>query len=275
MNKITPTIAIIGAGNMGSSLLGGLINKNYTAGQLWATDSDAEKLHSLKQQFKIHTTTNNVEAVKTADVVIFAVKPHILQNVSEELASAIQKGNPLIISIVSGIRETNLQKWLGGGIPIVRTMPNTPALIGCGASALYANQYVSTPQRQLAESILCSVGIVVWLEEEQLIDAVTAVSGSGPAYFFLVIEALLSAAEKLGLTAETARLLVLQTAYGAARMALESNKQVVELRRNVTSPGGTTEQAIRVFEEKNIRGIFLEALQAAANRARELGDLNV
>lgn len=275
MNKITPTIAIIGAGNMGSSLLGGLINKNYAAGQLWATDSDAEKLHSLKQQFKIHTTTNNVEAVKTADVVIFAVKPQILQDVSEELASSIQKGNPLIISIVSGIRETNIQKWLGGGIPIVRTMPNTPALIGCGASALYANQYVSAQQRQLAESILCAVGIVVWLEEEQLIDAVTAVSGSGPAYFFLVIEALLNAAEKLGLTAETARLLVLQTAYGAARMALESNKQVVELRRNVTSPGGTTEQAIRVFEEKNIRGIFLEALQAAANRARELGDLNV
>src|SRR3990167_7321212 len=161
----SPTIAIIGAGNMGASLLGGLIKTGLSPAQLWITDPTTEKLHSLQQQFHVHVTEHNQDAVELADVIIFAVKP-------------------LIISIAAGIREKSLQNWLGKHIAIVRCMPNTPALICAGASALHANSVVTAAQRDLAESILRTVSTTVWLENEEQMDAVTALSGSGPAYFF-------------------------------------------------------------------------------------------
>jgi len=269
----TNTIAILGAGNMGSSLLLGLIASQHPAKQLWIADPDADKLRLLQQQCHVHTTIHNEEAVQNADTVILAVKPQVMNRVVQALASIVQQKKPLVISIAAGIREECLQKGLGQNIAIVRCMPNTPALIRAGASALYANRFVNEKQHALAESILRAVGIVVWVKKEEEMDAVTALSGSGPAYFFLIIDALQKAGEKLGLSHETARLLALQTAFGAAKMALESDESVDELRRRVTSPGGTTEAAIGVLQKENIEEIFVKALDAAYSRSKELAEL--
>jgi pyrroline-5-carboxylate reductase len=270
MNKAT--IAIIGSGNMGASLIGGLIADGYPADKIWVTDPAIERLKQIEHQFGVHTTTQNHAAVKHADVVIFSIKPQIFASVAKDLAEAIQQKKPLVMSVAAGIRETTIQQWLGGNIAIVRSMPNTPALIGCGAAALFANAYVSHSERDIAESILRAVGLVVWLDNEKLMDAVTALSGSGPAYFFMVMEAMQQAAEALGLPKEIARLLTLQTGFGASRMALESEASISDLRKQVTSPGGTTEAALQVLEQENLRGIFANALNAAAHRSEELAN---
>lgn len=269
----TPVITFIGAGNMGSSLIGGLIKDGHPAGNIWACDPSQEKLDYLQQTYQIHTTTENEQAAHAAGVIVLAVKPQLFAKVTQPLASVIQGRKPLFISIAAGIRESSIQHWLGGSHAIVRAMPNTPALIGCGATALYANSHVSKEQRNTAESILRAVGIALWLDDEQLMDVVTALSGSGPAYFFLMMEALQDAAEQSGLPADTARLLTLQTALGAARMAIESGKPLPELRHNVTSPGGTTEKALSVLEENHIRDIYRKALQAARLRSEELAEM--
>jgi pyrroline-5-carboxylate reductase len=265
-----PTIAILGAGNMGSALAGGLITDKYPAKNIWLSDLSAERLELLHKTLGVNVTTDNDKAIQQAEVIVFAVKPQIMPKIVKSLANTIHAHKPLIMSIAAGIREESIQKWVGGNMPIVRIMPNTPALIGCGASGLYANQFVSAEQHDLAESIMRSVGVAVWLTHEKWIDTVTALSGSGPAYFFLVIEALQMAAEELGLPADIARLLSLQTAYGSARMALESEKHVKELRQQVTSAGGTTERAVSVLEEGNIRKLLAKALQAAKERSEEL-----
>lgn len=267
-------IAILGAGNMGSSFLGGLIANHYPAEKIWITDMMSEKLDSLKKQFHIHTTADNSTAVQNADIVILAVKPNTLAAVSQDIAKTVQSKNPLIISIAAGVRISSLQGWLGKNTAIVRAMPNTPALIGCGATALFANDLVTKAQRDAAESIMSAVGISVWVQDEKLMDVITALSGSGPAYFFLVIEAMQNAAVELGLSPETARLLTLQTALGAARMASESDVDVVELRRRVTSPGGTTERAVQTLEMHKIRDIFKNALLNAKIRSEELAEMN-
>jgi pyrroline-5-carboxylate reductase len=193
--------------------------------------------------------------------------------VCEPLASIAQQKKPLIVSIAAGVRIEPMERWLGGAVPLVRVMPNTPALVGSGASALFANPRVSKAQRDLAESILRTVGITVWLPKEDLLDVVTALSGSGPAYFFLVMEALERAAIAQGLESSIARLLTLETAFGAAKMALEGGTEPDELRRRVTSPGGTTERGIAVLREGAIEQLFADAVEAATQRARELADL--
>ncbi|TAK75474.1 MAG: pyrroline-5-carboxylate reductase [Gammaproteobacteria bacterium] len=264
------SIAIIGAGHMGTSLIGGLINDGHPADKIWAANPTPEKLSRLQQRFHIHTTTDNSVAAQAADIVILTVKPFIITTVTAELRPIIHARKSLVISAASGIRETSIQHSLGGNIPLVRAMPNVPALIGCGATALFANPFVTEDQHSAAESIFRAVGMVVWLEKEELMDTVTALSGCGPAYFFLVMEALQTAAEELGLPSETARLLTLQTGLGAARMALESHSTLAELRRSVASPGGSTERALSVLEEKNVRGLFKQALLAAKQRAEEL-----
>jgi pyrroline-5-carboxylate reductase len=269
----TNIITIIGAGNMGASLLAGLMVNKYPAKALWITDPDTEKLKLIEQRFHVHTTIHNEEAVEQSDVVILAVKPQIISTVVKSIAPLIQEKKPLVISIAAGIREETVQHILGGKAAIVRCMPNTPALIGAGATALYANSFVDKKQHELAESILRAVGMITWLEDEKLMDAVTALSGSGPAYIFLVIEAMQAAGEKMGLSSEAARLLTLETVFGSARMALESSESVHELRQRVTSPGGTTEAAIQVFEKEKIRDIFLNALKAACARSKELAEL--
>ena len=266
------TIAFIGGGNMGRSLIGGLIADGFDASKIQVADPDAQQLDALATQFGITAMESNKQAVQNCDVMVLAVKPQIMRKVAEDLAPQLQQQNTLVISIAAGIREDALNRWLGGDLPIVRTMPNTPALVKSGATALHANRHVSREQRSLAESVMRAVGLAVWLEEESQMDAVTALSGSGPAYIFLVMEAMEQAGRELGLTPETARLLTLQTSFGAAKMALEASEDTGTLRQRVTSPGGTTEQAINVLSEGNIQQLFTDALKAAHTRAVELAE---
>lgn len=267
------TISFIGAGSMATSLIGGLIADGFPPTQIWASEPDAEKINELKEKFQIHLTQSNQDVVSHADVLVFAVKPQVLKPVATELSRLIQEKQPLIISIAAGVREPDLRRWLGSQTAIVRCMPNTPALIQSGATALYANSNVSPQQKNLAESILRAVGLTVWITDEKQLDIVTALSGSGPAYFFLIMEALEKAATELGLPKETAHLLTIQTTLGAARMALESSESVAQLRHRVTSPGGTTESALKVLLERDIINLFSDALKAAVQRAQDLGKM--
>jgi pyrroline-5-carboxylate reductase len=268
-----PVIAVIGAGNMGSSLIGSLIKNGHPGDKLWATDSSEEKCEAIKKKFHVQVTSDNTRAAQAADIVLLAIKPQYFSQVATEIAPVIQTRKPLVISIAAGIRVKSIEQWLGAHIPVVRAMPNTPALIGCGATALYANSFVSEALRNTAESILRAAGVVVWLQDEKLMDVITALSGSGPAYFFLMMESLQQSAIELGLPEEIARLLTLQTALGAVRMAIESDTPLDILRHQVTSPGGTTEKALNVLEKKNIRGMFKEALSAAKERSEELSNM--
>ncbi|HRD65880.1 MAG TPA: pyrroline-5-carboxylate reductase [Candidatus Competibacter sp.] len=267
-------IAFIGGGNMARSLIGGLIGGGHDPGCIWVAEPDASQREFLHGRFGVHAGAGNPEIATKAEVVVLAVKPQVLQGVARQLAPAIQAHQPLVISVAAGVREPDLRRWLGGGsLALVRTMPNTPALVGSAASALFANEFVSEEHRQLAESLLRAVGVTVWVDDESLLDAVTALSGSGPAYFFLVMESLERAALDLGLEAEIARLLTLQTAFGAAKMALESVESPATLRVRVTSPGGTTERALAILGDGGVGPLFAKALEAARQRARELGDL--
>jgi pyrroline-5-carboxylate reductase len=213
---------------------------------------------------------NNNAIVNEVDIVVLAVKPQIMQTVAEQIAVNLQRKNLLVVSIAAGITQEKLSQWLGAEIAIVRCMPNTPALVRTGATALHANSYVSDEQKDLAENILRAVGISLWVKHESEMDAVTAVSGSGPAYFFLLMEAMEQTALELGLDEEMARLLIQQTALGSAKIALEADETPGELRRRVTSPGGTTEQAIKTFEEGGFTQLVSKALHAARDRSIEL-----
>jgi pyrroline-5-carboxylate reductase len=266
-------IAFIGGGNMARSLIGGLLDDGIPAQRIWVADPNESALHSLVGDFAVHTTPDNSEAARHARVVMLAIKPQLAKSVVQELAPAILDSRPLVISIAAGIRVDDLSSWLDKGTAIVRTMPNTPALVRSGATALYANSAVNKEQKNLAESILRAVGMTLWVDDEGLMDAVTALSGSGPAYFFLVMEALESAGEHLGLPRDTARLLTLQTAFGAAKMALESAEEPAELRRRVTSPGGTTECAVQTLQKHGLEAVFDEALRAAHRRSIELAQI--
>ncbi len=266
-------IAFIGGGNMARSLIGGLIADGCDPEALWVSDPSAEQRQTLRGRFAVHTGTDNDEIAGQGAVVVLAVKPQVLHQVAVALARTVQARQPLVISIVAGVRETDLRAWLGGNVALVRCMPNTPALVSSGATALFGNPRVSEEQRQLAESILRAVGLTVWVPDEALLDAVTALSGSGPAYFFLVMEAMEKAGVDLGLSPDIARLLTLQTAFGAAKMALESTESAATLRARVTSPGGTTERAIEVLREGKLEDLFASALEAASHRSRQLGDL--
>ena len=266
-------IGFVGAGNMARSLAGGLLANGLDRGQLRLSDPDANQRRGAEQALGLEIYDDNRRLAAESDVLVLAVKPQVLKEVAVPLAATVQQTKPLIVSVAAGIRVADLERWLGGNLPIVRVMPNTAALIGSGASGLYANGRVSDTQRDQAESILRAVGVTVWVENEALIDTVTAVSGSGPAYFFLVMEVLEQAAIKHGLDPRTARLLTLETAYGAAKMALEGQEEPAQLRRRVTSPGGTTEQAVKALEQGQIGKIFDDAVVAAIRRATELADL--
>jgi len=265
-------IAFIGAGNMASALIGGLIADGTAKDLIIASDPNTDQRSHLHDSYGICTVDNNAEAISDADVVVLAVKPQLLQQVCNELSSHLKDKHCLIVSIAAGIRCSTMSKWLNSDLPIVRCMPNTPAMLQVGATGLYATDNVSNEQRDQAERILRAVGITLWVNEESDIDSVTAVSGSGPAYYFLMMEAMQAAAEKLGLPAETAKLLTLQTALGAARMALESQDDPATLRQKVTSPGGTTEQAILSFEANGLRDIFEQAMTAARDRSISLSE---
>jgi len=265
-------IAFIGGGNMARSLIGGLIADGFPSERIRVADPGAEQRAALASAFGVYVTADNVDAARGANAVVLAVKPQIIRDVAAQLGPQLAEDRAVAISIAAGIREADLSQWLGAGLPVVRTMPNTPSLVQSGATALYANAQVTAGQRSLAESLMRAVGLTCWLDDESLMDAVTAVSGSGPAYFFLLMELMEDAGTELGLPRETARLLSLQTALGAAKMALESDDDACTLRRRVTSPGGTTEQAIRTFEDGGLRDLVRQALRAAADRANALGN---
>jgi pyrroline-5-carboxylate reductase len=268
-------IAFIGAGNMARSLIGGLLKQGYPATHIACSARTEASLASISEMGEVSTSTSNAETIAEADVVIMAVKPQMMREVLAPLMNLLTSNKPLLISIAAGISCDSLQSWAGQGVPIVRCMPNTPSLLQVGATGLYAIDAVSTVQKKTADVILSAVGMVVWVKQENELDAVTAVSGSGPAYFFLIMEAMQAAGEKLGLTAEAAAQLTHQTALGAARMAIESDVNVAELRKRVTSPNGTTQAAVESFIANNIEDTVEQAMQAAFTRsqalAKELG----
>ena len=261
-------IAFIGAGNMANSLILGLIAKGVPATNIAACDIDQTRLDVLRQVCGI-TTGSMAEVASQADVVVLAVKPQVLADVCSTL-SPLLPANTLVISIAAGIPLSSLERWLGADRAVVRCMPNTPALVLEGATGLFANSNTSTTQKKLAEDILSAVGISRWLASEHDINAVTALSGSGPAYYFLLMEAMEEAAITMGLEPEMARALTIQTALGAAKLAASSDVPPSELRRRVTSPGGTTQAAIESFEHDGFRDLVSRALQAAQKRSVEL-----
>ena len=256
---------------MANSLIRGLIAKGTAAEHLWAADLDTDKLGLLARDCGIHTGGNSEIAAK-ADVIVLAVKPQVMRDACRTLAADLDGRRPLVISIAAGITTAHLENWLGEDTAIVRCMPNTPALVGMGASGLFANSKVSSEQRQLAEDVMSAVGFVSWVTQDSDIDIVTAVSGSGPAYFFLFMEAMQASAVEMGLSEELARELTYHTAAGAAALARSSADDIATLRRKVTSPGGTTEQAILQFENGDLRGLVSAALNAARTRSVELAE---
>ncbi len=255
---------------MASSIIGGLIAKGYPENLICASDPNEDQLTLLGNASNINTTTDNRSAIANADIIILAVKPQVTEQVLVPLSDIVQQNRPLIISIAAGITVANLLSWLGPELPVVRTMPNTPALVKMGATGLYANQQVSAVQKRSAQLIFNSVGVARWFENETDLDVVVALSGSGPAYYFMVMEAMETAAIQLGLSADAARQLTLQTALGSAQLALQSEDAPAELRRKVTSPGGTTEAAINCFQEDGLKDLFARAMKAAYDRSIEL-----
>ena len=262
-------IAFIGAGNMAAALIDGLLANGWSSDQIRASDTDPSRLDQLAGK-GIPTTTDNETVIAQSDAVILAVKPQVMQEVLVPLQETLTGTNCLLVSIAAGITMENLQAWTHTDQAIVRCMPNTPALVQTGASALYANAQCSDDQKIIAGRLLEAVGLVCWLDNELDMDAVTALSGSGPAYFFLLMEAMQEAAITLGLNAETAKRLCLQTALGAAKLAQSGDVEVGELRRRVTSPGGTTEAALKQFESDGFNAMVARALEKAAQRSKEL-----
>jgi len=263
------TIAFVGGGNMAGSLVGGLLARGRSAADIRVSDPQEDSRARLAA-LGVHTTADNTEAVAGAAIVVLAVKPQTMRVACLGIREAVAASKPLVISIAAGTSTESMAAWLGESTAIVRCMPNTPAMLQCGASVLYATPQVGIEQRRIAHEVLESVGYAAWVDREELLHAVTALSGSGPAYVFLMLEAMQRAGENLGLEPGLARRLASQTALGAARMAQEGEVDVVELRRRVTSPGGTTERAIRVFEQTGFREMVEAAMGAACDRSREL-----
>ncbi len=258
---------------MAACLIGGLIKDGFAADRIRVADPDQARLRELSSRHSVQAMDDNRAAVAGSEVVVLAVKPQMVRGVCQEIAPEVIEQGCLVISIAAGIRMASLSRWIDPQAAIVRAMPNTPAMVVSGATALFANRNVSVAQRDLAETIMRAVGLVLWLDDEALMDSVTALSGSGPAYLFLVMEAMEAAGRDLGLSAEAARLLTLQTALGAARIAMESDEDVAALRNRVTSPGGTTERALRIFNESDLKGVFRKAMIGAHDRARELSEI--
>ena len=254
---------------MATSLAGGMVAKGIRPARIWMSDPSKDRLDEVAQLQRVHVSTENRDVAGRVDVLVLAVKPQMMEQVCTDLRDLIAERQPLVISIAAGVTVGNLRRWLGS-TPIVRCMPNTPSLVQAGATGLYAADDVSDEQKAMAKEILGSVGVAFWFDEEKELDAVTAVSGSGPAYFFLLMESLIEAAKAQGLDAGTARQMVLQTAWGAAQLAITSEVGPDVLRQQVTSPGGTTAAALGVFEEAGFREQVQAAVAAARERSEEL-----
>ena len=264
-------IVFIGGGNMASCLIGGMIANGMASEKILVSEPGAEARQKLSELHGIETTADNRAAATQATLLVLAVKPQIMAVVAKDLATALEH-KPAVVSIAAGIPIAALENWLGSEIALVRAMPNTPALVKSGATGLYANSLLNDQQKQLVDQLFESVGYACWVEREALIDAVIAVSGSGPAYFFLILEAMQKIGQELGLPEQTAEALSLHTALGASRMALESDATAAELRNQVTSPGGTTQSAINSFEQQGLENTFRQAMISAVNRAEQMSE---
>jgi pyrroline-5-carboxylate reductase len=267
--NVPMNVVFIGGGNMADALIGGLLRGGLTAGQLRAVDVSGDARRRLADKHRVACFDSPQKAYRPGDVVVFAVKPQQMQEAAR--FSGLKANANLVISIAAGIALGSLARWLGGHARLVRAMPNTPALIGAGVTGLYALPGVSEAEKKQAETILGAVGRTVWIEDEALMDAVTAVSGSGPAYVFWFIEQLANAGESLGLPAEVSRKLALETVLGSARLAAQGPETPAALRERVTSKGGTTEAALKAFDEQKLAERFLRAIEAARDRGTELG----
>ncbi|MBL8299779.1 MAG: pyrroline-5-carboxylate reductase [Rhodanobacteraceae bacterium] len=265
-----PRVAFVGGGNMARSLIGGLVRQGTAPDHITVAEPNAELRAALVRDFGVTAHADGVTAAAGADVVVLAVKPQVMRAVCESLRPVMQGGHVLLLSIAAGIRMEQLDHWCGGNLAVVRSMPNTPALIGAGASGLCANARATAEQRRAAQTILAAAGVVVWIDDEAQMDIVTALSGSGPAYFFLLAEALEDAAVAQGLPRDAARLLAAQTALGAGRMLREDGETAAVLRQRVTSPGGTTQAALDRFAAHGLREVVADAVAAATERGREL-----
>jgi pyrroline-5-carboxylate reductase len=262
-------IAFLGGGNMAQALIGGLVETGFDPRDISVVELSPGARERLSARYPVHVTTAPDAKAGAADTLVLAVKPQDMKAALASVAASVR--GKLVVSIAAGINLDTLSRWLGGHRNLVRCMPNTPALIGAGIAGLYALPEVSAADRKNAETILAAVGEVVWLPEERLLDPVTAVSGSGPAYVFWFIEQLAASAEKLGISRESSMKLALHTVLGAAKLAAASETPPAELRRNVTSKGGTTEAALRVFDEEKLAERLLRAIEAASRRGAELG----
>ena len=263
-------ITFIGGGNMAAALLGGLIGKGQAPVGMCVVEIQAEARALLAARFGVACVDSAAAAMPLGEVVVLAVKPQQMRAAARALQPRL--GHELVITIAAGIRLADLSRWLGGYATLVRCMPNTPALIGAGITGLYANAAVDAGQRALAESILGAVGSTLWVAEESLLDPVTAISGSGPAYVFYFIEALQQAAQEMGFSATDARKLAVETFAGTARLAAQSPENLALLRERVTSKGGTTERALASMDADRVKDLIVRALHAANQRAHELGE---
>ena len=269
MNNIR-RLAFIGGGNMAAALISGLTKRGLQPKRLVVADPSAEQLQRLVRDYAVETAADNAAAVQGAEVVVLAIKPQLMRAVALQLAPHLAVSRPLVISVAAGIPHASLARWFGPQIPVIRTMPNRPALNGFGATGLYAPANVGAAYRALAEDLMGAVSATVWVEHESQMDTVTAVSGSGPAYFFLFMEALEAAAHERGLPRDVAHRLPLETAFGAAQMARQSPESLATLREQVTSKGGTTAAALEVLNAAGLRAIVAHAVAAADRRSAEL-----
>ena len=266
-------LGLIGGGNMARSLVGGLIKSGIAPESMIVSDPDDSIRRALAEDFSIQTCADNTDVARVADILVLAVKPQVMRCAVEDIAESLLQRQPLVVSIAAGIPIASIESWAGSPLALIRVMPNTPALTGNGASGMYANHRVSKSQRVQARKIMEAIGIAVWVDEESLIDTVTAVSGSGPAYFFYLMDAMVKAAQEGGLNPEASRQLTLQTALGAAQLALASGESLTELRRRVTSPGGTTQAAVEMLDKNGCEEILIRAVHAARERSVELAKL--
>lgn len=263
-------LAFIGGGNMAAALIGGLIKRGVPSSHIAVSDPSEERQRALSREFGVSATADNALTAADAEVILLAVKPQQMRAVATGLAPHLGRSPPLVISVAAGIPHAALSRWFGPQVPVVRTMPNRPALNGFGATGLYAPASVGAAYRALAETIMSAVSATIWVEHESQMDTVTALSGSGPAYFFLFMEALEAAAHERGLPREIAHRLTLETAFGAAQMARQSTESLAVLREQVTSKGGTTAAALEVLDAAGLRAIVAHAVAAADRRSAEL-----
>jgi pyrroline-5-carboxylate reductase len=263
-------LAILGGGNMGRALIGGLLRQGTRPEQISVGESVPTARESLSRELGISATADNQAALANAAIVVVAVKPQDTQSVLEPLRDLLNRNRPTVLSVAAGIRVSALEAWCGPGVPVVRAMPNRPALVGAGATALYAPAHVDAAHRAAAQHVMEASGEVVWVTSEDALDIVTALSGSGPAYFFLLAELMANAATELGLEPQSARRLAVATLYGSGLLAHTSDVDLARMREQVTSKGGTTEAALRAFASADLRGIVARALESATLRSREL-----